>query len=106
MMYFRAELDNNTDLPKKNCQKELMGGKEKREKARLGGLKRDGGGGEKRLDARKEVQSKCDLASDDLSSRLQLNGSRGGSLHRAQVSASDSQALNSVTRITAHGDSH
>lgn len=103
MMYFRAELDNNTDLPpKKKCQKELMGGKEKREKARLGGLK----GGRERLDARKEVQSKCDLASDDLSSRLQLNGSRGGSLHRAQVSASDSQALNSVTRITAHGDSH
>lgn len=82
-----------------------MGGKEKREKARLDGLK-GGGGKEKRLDARKEVQSKCDLASDDLSSRLQLNGSRGGSLHRAQVSASDSQALNSVTRITAHGDSH
>lgn len=45
-MYFRAELDNNTDLPKKNCQKELMGGKEKREKARLGGRVEGGRGGD------------------------------------------------------------
>lgn len=57
----------------------MMGGKEKKEKARLAGLRGKKG---KRLDARKEVKSKCDLASNDLSSPLQLNGSRGGSLHR------------------------
>lgn len=77
------------------------GRQEKRGKARLAGLSRKKG-----LDARKQVKSKCNLASNDLWSWLRLNGSRGSSLHRAQVSASDSQPLNSVTWITAHGDSH
>lgn len=99
-MYFRAKPDNNTGPPKKKSYRKNDGRQGKEGEGTVGGFKG------KRLDVRKKVKSKCDLASNDLSSPLQLNGSRGGSLHRAQVSASDSQPLNSVTWITAHGDSH
>lgn len=56
-MYFRAEPDNNTDPPKKNSQKELMGGKEKRQKARLGALK----GGERKKDWMRERRFKANV---------------------------------------------
>lgn len=72
MMYFREKLDNTKSYRTTGRKSD---GKQEKERRRVWG----GVGGLRRLETREEVESKCDLVSNDLSSPLQLKDSRGSS---------------------------